>query len=92
MESAVARVSREGGRRVATNRMILGHSKCWGFQAHRSHCGWPLVVRVLNWQSMLLATVVGGRWSLETRDFLRALAVDRARSEPPLLRKRVEKA
>ena len=34
---------------------------------------------------------VGGRWSGLTRDFLRALARDRARSEPPLLRKRVER-
>ena len=31
-------------------------------------------------------------WSLETRDFLCALAVDLARSEPPLLCKRVEQA
>ena len=29
---------------------------------------------------------------LETRGFLRALARDRARSEPPLLRRRVEQA
>ena len=41
---------------------------------------------------VVLATEVGGRWFLETRDFLRALARDQARSEPPLLRKRVEQA
>ena len=41
---------------------------------------------------VVLATETGGRWSLETRGFLRALARDRARSEPPLLRKRVEQA
>ena len=41
---------------------------------------------------VVLATETGGRWSLETRGFLRALVWNRARSEPPLLRKRVEQA
>ena len=41
---------------------------------------------------VVLATETGGRWSLETRGFLRALSRDRARSEPPLLRRRVEQA
>ena len=41
---------------------------------------------------VVLATEIGGWWSSETRDFLRALARFRARSEPPLLRKRVEQA
>ena len=41
---------------------------------------------------VVLATETGGRWSSETRSFLRALARFRARSEPPLLRKRVEQA
>ena len=41
---------------------------------------------------VVFATETGGRWSSETRGFLRALARFRARSEPPLLRKRVEQA
>ena len=35
---------------------------------------------------------VGGRWSTETRTFLSLLAHGRARSERPLMRKRVEQA
>ena len=41
---------------------------------------------------VVLASETGGRWSLETRGFLHALAWDRAKSEPPLTRRRVEQA
>ena len=41
---------------------------------------------------VVLAREVGGRWSDETRTFIRTWARFRARSEPPLLRKRVEQA
>ena len=41
---------------------------------------------------VVLAGEVGGRWSDETRTFIRSLARFKERSEPPLLRKRVEQA
>ena len=41
---------------------------------------------------VVLAVEVGGRWSEETRGFLSSLAILRARSELPLMRKRAEQA
>ena len=41
---------------------------------------------------VVLAGEVGGRWSEETRRFLSLLARAKARSEPPILQKRVEQA
>ena len=41
---------------------------------------------------VVLAGEVGGRWSEETQTFLHILARAKARSEPPILRKRVEQA
>ena len=41
---------------------------------------------------MVAAIEVGGRWSEERRGFLSALAIARARSEIPLMRKRAEQA
>ena len=41
---------------------------------------------------VVLAGEVGGRWSDETRTFIRSLARLKARSQPPLLRKRVGQA
>ena len=131
VESAVARICREGGGRVATNRMIRdldlaipsagipGASKSlWmafslfgGAQlavdatmvspvradglpregaaardggSHHSRQRKERTYLELSGHQhrcrlVVLATEVGGRWSLETRDFLRALAVDRAR-------------
>ena len=43
-------------------------------------------------QLVVVAVEVGGRWSEETRRFLSALAVARARSELPLMRKRAQQA
>ena len=40
---------------------------------------------------VVLAGEVGGRWSDETRTFIRSLARFKARSEPPLLRKRLSR-
>ena len=140
VESAVARVCREGGGRVATNRMIRdldlaipsagdsrrievivdGLSLFGGAQLavdatmvspvradglpregaaagdgvalttarQRKQRTYPELSGHQHWcRLVVLATEVGGRWSLETRDYLRALAGDPARSEPPLLRK-----
>ena len=41
---------------------------------------------------VVMAVEVGGRWSEETRGFLSSLAISRARSELPLMRKRAEQA
>ena len=41
---------------------------------------------------VVAAIEVGGRWSEETRRFLSALAIARARSEIPLMRERAEQA
>ena len=47
-------------------------------------CSWIMSWNLLNLQK--------GRWSDETRTFIRSLVRFKARSEPPLLRKRVEQA
>ena len=41
---------------------------------------------------VIMAVEVGGRWSEETRAFVTALAIARARSEIPLMRRRAEQA
>ena len=41
---------------------------------------------------VIMAVEVGGRWSEETRAFVSALAIARARSETPLMRRRAEQA
>ena len=41
---------------------------------------------------VVLALEVGGRWSQEARTFVQLLAQARARSEPPLMRRRMEQA
>ena len=41
---------------------------------------------------VVLALEVGGRWSQEARTFVQLLAQARARSEPPLIRRRMEQA
>ena len=41
---------------------------------------------------VVLAGEIGGRWSEETRRFLSLLAKAKARSEPPILKKRAEQA
>ena len=51
-----------------------------------------LVGRRSRARLVVLAGEVGGRWSEETQTFLRILARAKARSEPPILRKRVEQA
>ena len=43
-------------------------------------------------QLVVVALEVGGRWSEETRAFVSALAIARARHELPLMRKRAEQA
>ena len=51
-----------------------------------------LVDRRSRARLVVLAGEVGGRWSEETQTFLRILARAKARSEPPILRKRLEQA
>ena len=41
---------------------------------------------------VVLAGEIGGRWSEETRRFLSLLAKAKARSEPPILKRRAEQA
>ena len=51
-----------------------------------------LTARGARARLVVLGVEVGGRWSTETRTFLSLLAHGRARSERPLMRKRVEQA
>ena len=126
MESALARICREGGGRVATNRMIRDLDLAVPIAGDARRIEFivdDLALEVLNCMSELMvcpakASVArdgvplttarqrkqrtypelsghwhwcrlvclghrSRRWSLETRDFLRALARDRAQSEPP---------
>ena len=51
-----------------------------------------LVGRRARARLVVLAGEIGGRWSDETNTFVRLLAEVKARSEPPVLRRRAEQA
>ena len=87
VESAIARICREGGARVSTNVFVRDLDLRRKERTYHELVGEGGRARLV-----ILAGEVGGRWSLETANFLRALAVAKACDVPYVLQASVEVA